>query len=239
MMRLLTDTKSERLAFTPTSHERHLHGKHGWTFNTLQDHDCAARKRRCCLVAPLRHKLHHMKLTTLTSAQFAKIAGLLEKKEALLAQISDIDQQLSAFDGGGAASDSETSSLASPTPIGASGPRRYKRSAAARAKMAAAQKASWAKRKGSTAPGSIAKPAAISTPAPSRKVGKGGWAARGALKEAIVELIKGAGKAGIAVKDVAEALGIKYTNAAVWFGSTGKKVKGIKRIARGTYAWVG
>ncbi len=105
--------------------------------------------------------------------------------------------------------------------------------------MAAAQKASWARRKGSTAPESAAKTATIVTPAPSRKVGKGGRAERGALKEGIIELIKGAGKAGIGVNEVAERLGIKYGNASVWFGSTGKKVKQIKRIARGTYAWVG
>ncbi len=176
-----------------------------------------------------------MNLTKLTTAQFGKIAFLIEKKEALLARISDIDQQLSVFDGAGVASDAETSSSSSPAPAGTYGRGRYKRSAAVRAKMSASQKARWAKPEIEP----VTRAAAISTPAPSRNVGKGGRAERGALTEAIVDLIKGAGKAGIAVKDVAEALGIKYANASVWFGSTGKKAKGIKRIARGTYAWVG
>ena len=105
--------------------------------------------------------------------------------------------------------------------------------------MAAAQKARWAKPEAAVPAGEVAKAAAVSTPAPSRKLGKAGKAKRGAMKEAIIEMLKGAGKAGITVNGVAEALGVKYGNASVWFGSTGKKVKGIKRIARGTYAWVG
>ena len=105
--------------------------------------------------------------------------------------------------------------------------------------MAAAQKARWAKPEAAVPTGKVAKAAKMSTPAPSRKTGKAGKAKRGAMKEAIIELIKNAGKAGITVNGVAETLGIKYGNASVWFGSTGKKLKAIKRIARGTYAWVG
>jgi hypothetical protein len=59
----------------------------------------------------------------------------------------------------------------------------------------------------------------------------------GAAKEAIVALIKGAGKAGITVKEIAARLGSKPQRIHVWFGNTGKKVKEIKKIAPATYAW--
>jgi transposase-like protein len=60
-----------------------------------------------------------------------------------------------------------------------------------------------------------------------------------ATKEAIIELVKGAGKAGITVKEVAGKLGVKPQGVYVWFGNTGKKVKEIKKVKPATYAWVG
>ncbi len=180
-----------------------------------------------------------MNLTKLTAAQFNKIAGLLEKKEALQAKINDIDQELSGFEVAGAAPGPAASPAPSPGPTGTSGRGKYKRSAAVRAKMAASQRARWAKPAGAATAGPVAKVARVSTPVPGLKAGKAGKSQRGAVKEAIISVIKGAGKAGITVKDVAETLGIKYANASVWFGSTGKKVREIKRVARGTYAWVG
>jgi hypothetical protein len=61
---------------------------------------------------------------------------------------------------------------------------------------------------------------------------------RGALKDAIIELLKGAGKPGIAVKEIAARVNARPGNIHVWFTSTGKKVKEIKKIAPATYAWV-
>ena len=180
-----------------------------------------------------------MNLTKLTAAQFNKIAGLLEKKELLQAKISDIDQQLSAFGGDDTAPEPAASPSPSSAPAEGSGRGKYKRSPAVRAKMAASQKARWAKPNATTSAGSAAKPVETFTPTPIRKIGKGVRSERGAVKEAIIGIIKGAGKAGVTVKDVAETLGVKYANASVWFGSTGKKIKEIKRVARGTYAWVG
>ncbi len=60
-----------------------------------------------------------------------------------------------------------------------------------------------------------------------------------ATKEAIIELVKGAGKVGITVKEIAAKLGVKRHGVDVWFGSTGKKVKEIKKVKPATYAWVG
>jgi hypothetical protein len=61
---------------------------------------------------------------------------------------------------------------------------------------------------------------------------------RGALKDAIIGLLKAAGKPGLTVKDIAAQVKAKPGNIHVWFTSTGKKVKEIKKIAPATYAWV-
>ncbi len=175
-----------------------------------------------------------MNLTKLTSAQFKQIGSLLEKKEALQARVSEIDQQLSSFDGGEAAS----------APAVAAGRGKFKRTPAARARMAAAQTARWAKKAGSLGQPAEAAGLAVAGKQSGRagakgpKAGKAVRGKRGAVKEAIIEVVQAAGKAGISVKDVASKLGVKYGNVSVWFGSTGKKVREIKRVGRGTYAWV-
>jgi DNA invertase Pin-like site-specific DNA recombinase len=61
---------------------------------------------------------------------------------------------------------------------------------------------------------------------------------RGQIKEKIIGLVKGAGKDGITVREAARRLGVNAQRMYVWFGSTGKKVKQIKKTAPGTYAWV-
>jgi len=62
---------------------------------------------------------------------------------------------------------------------------------------------------------------------------------RGAMKEAIIAMVKGAGKGGVKIGEIAAKLGVKYGNVAAWFNSTGKKVKEIKKIAKARYAWAG
>ncbi len=80
---------------------------------------------------------------------------------------------------------------------------------------------------------------------PSRKPGRPGKVRaakepkRRALKAAILNLLAKAGKTGVRIKDIAKKLGVKPTNIYGWFGSTGKKVKEIKKISPGRYAWVG
>ena len=68
-----------------------------------------------------------MNLTTLTSADLVKITNLLKAKESLLAKVAVIDQQLTAFESGG---------------VVKTGP---KISEAGKKRIAAAQKARWAK----------------------------------------------------------------------------------------------
>lgn len=82
-----------------------------------------------------------MNLTTLTSADLAKITTLLKAKEALLAKVAEIDKSLTAFESG--------------KPVAAVGKRTM--SPAARAKIAAAQKARWAKIRGKKATKPVAR----------------------------------------------------------------------------------
>ena len=68
---------------------------------------------------------------------------------------------------------------------------------------------------------------------PAGKRGKGGK--RGALAAQIEKLLKGAGSAGTTIKDLAAMTGVKYRNLSVWFSTTGKKNKAIKKVGPGHY----
>jgi len=93
--------------------------------------------------------------------------------------------------------------------------------------------------------GESAAPAAPAAPArgkPGRKPGRPAKAkagARGALKAAISALLQGAGASGLTVKEIAATLKAKPGNVHVWFSSTGKTIKEIKKLAPGTYGWAG
>ncbi len=62
---------------------------------------------------------------------------------------------------------------------------------------------------------------------------------RGALKESVLAALTAAGPAGIAVKDLSAKLGVKNQNLHVWFSTTGKTVKGLKKTKSGTWAYAG
>jgi hypothetical protein len=84
------------------------------------------------------------------------------------------------------------------------------------------------------------KAAAVKVSAPVAKAAKPAKAAkkgkRGALKEAILEELKAAGSKGVSVKDLSAKLGVKNQNLHVWFSTTGKTVKGLKKTGTGTWA---
>jgi transposase-like protein len=85
-------------------------------------------------------------------------------------------------------------------------------------------------------------PAAPVKAKPGRKPGRPAKAkagARGALKAAIVALLQGAGAAGLTVQAIAATLKAKPGNVHVWFSSTGKTIKEIRKLAPGTYGWTG
>lgn len=78
--------------------------------------------------------------------------------------------------------------------------------------------------------------AAVKAPKAKRGGKRGG---RGKLMEKIIGLLKAAGKEGLPVKSISESLKLKPQNVHVWFSSTGRKVKEIKKLSPGTFAWVG
>jgi hypothetical protein len=60
---------------------------------------------------------------------------------------------------------------------------------------------------------------------------------RGGLKNALLKSLEAAGKEGITVKELAEKLGAKPTSVSVWFYTTGKKIKGIKKVGKARFAY--
>ncbi len=61
---------------------------------------------------------------------------------------------------------------------------------------------------------------------------------RGALKAAIIELLRAAGKSGLAVKELAGKLGLGYKGVLAWFYKTGANIEEIKKAGPGKYAWI-
>ena len=108
---------------------------------------------------------------------------------------------------------------------GASRRKQGKMSAAARARISAAMKARWAKRNG--------KPRVA-----RRAMDKAKGRSPGApLKQRIVQTLKTAGRSGVTVKDMAAKLGKSYGNISVWFHTTAKGMKEIKKVEPGRFAW--
>lgn len=77
--------------------------------------------------------------------------------------------------------------------------------------------------------------AAAATAKPAKAARKAAGKQRGYLTDAIQDALRAAGKDGVRVGDLAKTLGIKPPNLFVWFATTGKKFKAIKRIAPGHY----
>ncbi|MBE2203885.1 MAG: hypothetical protein IAE94_06085 [Chthoniobacterales bacterium] len=59
---------------------------------------------------------------------------------------------------------------------------------------------------------------------------------RETLKESILAALKTAGSEGMAVKDLSAKLGVKNKNVHVWFSSTGKAMKELKKVGTGRWA---
>lgn len=58
---------------------------------------------------------------------------------------------------------------------------------------------------------------------------------RGNLGTKVLSALEAAGDAGVNIADLAEKLRVKGTNLHVWFGTTGKKNKAIKKVGKGHY----
>lgn len=70
---------------------------------------------------------------------------------------------------------------------------------------------------------------------PASRNGKTQRSGRGELKERIVSALQAAGKQGIRVKDLADALDTKPVNIHSWFHSAIKRYPSIKKISGGHY----
>jgi uncharacterized protein YjcR len=72
---------------------------------------------------------------------------------------------------------------------------------------------------------------AVSGPAAkTRKRGK-------RLKKGLLKALEAAGAGGITVKELAAKLGVKPGNVFSWFYTTGKKIKGIKKVGEAKYSF--
>ncbi len=61
---------------------------------------------------------------------------------------------------------------------------------------------------------------------------------RGNLKDTIVGLLQKAPPSGISVEKLSAELKRKPASLHVWFYTTGKTIKEIKKVGRGIYAWL-
>lgn len=72
-----------------------------------------------------------------------------------------------------------------------------------------------------------------------RKISQRKKAAGGGLKEKIIKELQAAGGKGVHVKILAGKIRAKTDNIRIWFLTTGKRVKEIKKVAPATYSWQG
>ena len=82
------------------------------------------------------------------------------------------------------------------------------------------------------AAGSASKESPIAVPTKKRSTRR-----RGKLKERLLKALDAAGKEGLTVKDLAATLRAKPTSVSVWFYTTGKKIKGIKKVGKARFAY--
>lgn len=155
-----------------------------------------------------------MSLNNLSIASLEKLISLVKKSEALQAELTAVEQQLSAALGG-------TSIPAAASPAPKRGRRKGKKVKAAPAPAV-------------TAAPAVKPVASVAKAAKPAKKGK-----RGALKESVLAALKAAGSEGIAVKDLSAKLGVKNQNLHVWFSTTGKTVAGLKKTKAGTWTYAG
>ena len=60
---------------------------------------------------------------------------------------------------------------------------------------------------------------------------------RAALKDGLLKKLQAAGKDGLTIKELAASLRAKPASVSVWFYTTGKKIKGIKKVGKARFAY--
>ncbi len=142
---------------------------------------------------------------------------LTESRAELMTQVAEIDKQIS---------DLSTGKASAPAATGAKRGRKPGRKPAA----------STGAKRGPKPKGEKAAKAPKTAKAPKAAKPAGKSGKRGALKEQIIGLLEKAGSEGMAVKDIADKLGVKNQNVHVWFSTTGKKVEGLSKVGEARYA---
>ena len=156
-----------------------------------------------------------MSLNNITSAELRKLISIVERKERVQEELREIESKFSTY------------LSPEPTTPATRSPRRTGKSRAVRVSKPLEVKAPKPKVR-----------RAESKSAPFSKGPKSGQR-RGALKDSILAALQKAGGAGLAVKDLSAALGVKAQNLHVWFSSTGRKVKGITKVGAGRWKYNG
>jgi hypothetical protein len=67
------------------------------------------------------------------------------------------------------------------------------------------------------------------------KAAKAKRSPRGTIGKKVLKALESAGEVGVKVADLAKTLKVKGTSLHVWFATTGKKNKGIKKVGKGHY----
>lgn len=61
---------------------------------------------------------------------------------------------------------------------------------------------------------------------------------RGQLKEKILAALKEAGEEGLTIKELSDKIETEGSNFYAWFGSTGKKIRGLEKVGPAKYRWM-
>lgn len=61
----------------------------------------------------------------------------------------------------------------------------------------------------------------------------------GALKAAILKVLKKAGKRGRTIRELADDVGVLSANIHVWFSTTGKRIEGLEKIGEARWRYTG
>lgn len=81
--------------------------------------------------------------------------------------------------------------------------------------------------------------AAVSAAPKAAKAARSKRQPRGAVREAIINMLKRGGDTGVTVKAIATELGVSSNRIYTWFYSTGSRIKEIKKSGPARYAWRG
>jgi hypothetical protein len=150
-----------------------------------------------------------MSLNNITSSQLRSLIPIVERKERLQEELAEIESKLSIY-----LSPAPVRRDLRPTPK----PRRLRVSKTfeVRAPEPRVQKGKL-------------KPEPVSRGLKGKK--------RGSLKDLILIALKKAGHQGLAVKELAAALGAKSNRLHVWFSTTGKNVEGLTKVGPGRWTY--